>query len=49
MFYTIAVVLLIFWLIEVMAGFQLGTFTHILLVMAIFVALPKFINEQPIL
>lgn len=49
MFYTIAVVLFVFWLIEVIAGFRLGTFTHILLVMAILVALPNVISEKPVL
>ena len=49
MLYTITIVLFIFWLVEVIAGYQLGAFTHLLLAIAILFALLKVIRGKPAL
>jgi hypothetical protein len=46
MLYTIAVVLLILWLLGVVTSYTLGGFIHILLVIAIIVVLLRIINGQ---
>ncbi|MDO8261248.1 MAG: lmo0937 family membrane protein [Candidatus Magasanikbacteria bacterium] len=46
MLYTIAVVLLILWLLGLVTSFTLGGFIHILLVVAIIVVLLRVINGQ---
>jgi Family of unknown function (DUF5670) len=46
MLYTIAVVLLILWLLGLVTSFTLGGFIHILLVIAIIVVLLRVIGGQ---
>lgn len=46
MLYTIAVVLLILWLLGLVTSFTLGGFIHILLIVAIIVVLLRVINGQ---
>jgi hypothetical protein len=49
MLYTIAVVLLILWLLGLVTKFTLGGFIHILLIVAIIVVLIKVIRGEKIL
>jgi hypothetical protein len=46
MLYTVAVVLLILWLLGLVTSFTLGGFIHILLVVAIIVVLLRVIGGQ---
>jgi hypothetical protein len=46
MLYTIAVVLLILWLLGLVSGYVLGGFIHILLVIAIVVVLIRVISGR---
>lgn len=46
MLYTIAVVLLILWLLGLVTSYTLGGFIHILLVIAIVVILLRVINNR---
>lgn len=46
MLYTVAVVLLILWLLGLVTSYTLGGFIHILLVIAIVVILLRVINGQ---
>ncbi|MGA3142228.1 MAG: lmo0937 family membrane protein [Verrucomicrobiota bacterium] len=46
MLYTIAVVLLILWLLGLVSGYALGGFIHILLVIAIVVVLVRVISGR---
>jgi hypothetical protein len=46
MLYTIAVVLLILWLLGLVTSYTLGGFIHLLLVVAIIVVLIRVINGQ---
>jgi len=46
MLYTIAVVLLILWLLGLVTSYTVGGFIHILLVIAIVVVLLRVINGQ---
>ncbi len=46
MLYTIAVVLLILWLLGLVTSYTIGGFIHILLVIAIVVVLLRVINGQ---
>lgn len=46
MLYTIAVVLLILWLLGLVTSYTLGGFIHILLVIAIVVILLRIINGR---
>jgi hypothetical protein len=46
MLYTIAVVLLILWLLGLVTSYTLGGFIHILLVVAIVVVLLRIIRGQ---
>ena len=46
MFYTIAVVLLILWLLGLVTSYTLGGFIHILLVVAIVVVLLRVISGR---
>lgn len=45
MLYTIAVVMLILWLLGLITSYTLGGFIHILLVIAIVVVLLRVINR----
>jgi hypothetical protein len=46
MLYTIAVVLLILWLLGLVTSFTLGGFIHVLLIVAIIVVLLRVISGQ---
>lgn len=46
MLYTIAVVLIILWLLGLVSGTAIGGFIHILLVIAIIVVLLNFISGR---
>jgi hypothetical protein len=46
MLYTLAVVLLILWLLGVVTSFQLGGFIHVLLVIAVIVILLRLISGR---
>jgi hypothetical protein len=46
MLYTIAVVLLILWLLGLVTSYTIGGFIHVLLVIAIVVILLRVINGQ---
>jgi hypothetical protein len=46
MLYTVAVVLLILWLLGLVTSYTLGGFIHVLLVVAIVVILLRIINGQ---
>ncbi len=48
MLYTIAVVLLILWLLGVVTSYTIGGFIHILLVVAIIMVLLRLINGRGI-
>ncbi|MHB1174938.1 MAG: lmo0937 family membrane protein [Sulfuriferula sp.] len=47
MLYTIAVVLIILWLLGMVTSYTLGGFIHILLVIAIVVILLRVISGRP--
>jgi hypothetical protein len=47
MLYTIAVVLLILWLLGLVSGYTMGWFIHILLVVAIVLVLVRVIQGRP--
>ncbi|MCK9382000.1 MAG: lmo0937 family membrane protein [Sulfuritalea sp.] len=49
MLYTIAVVLLILWLLGLVTSYTLGGFIHILLVIAIVVVLLRIISGRKVL
>jgi Family of unknown function (DUF5670) len=49
MLYTIAVVLIILWLLGLVSSFTMGGFIHILLVLAIVVVLLRVIGGQRVL
>lgn len=46
MLYTIAVVLLMLWLLGLVSSYTIGGFIHVLLVLAIIVVLLRVINGQ---
>lgn len=46
MLYTIAVVLLVLWLLGLVTSYTIGGFIHVLLVIAIVVVLLRIINGQ---
>lgn len=48
MLYTIAIILIILWLLGLVTANTLGGFIHILLILAIIVILLKVINGQKI-
>jgi hypothetical protein len=49
MLYTIAVILLVLWLLGVVTSFTMGGFIHILLVIAIVVVLLRVIRGENVL
>jgi hypothetical protein len=49
MLYTIAVVLVILWLLGIVSGYTIGSFIHILLVIAIIIILVNIIQGRRIL
>ncbi|NCC04235.1 MAG: lmo0937 family membrane protein [Proteobacteria bacterium] len=46
MLYTIAGVLVILWLLGIVSGYTMGSFIHILLVIAVIVILVNFIQGR---
>ena len=46
MLYTIAIVLIILWLLGVVTGYTIGSFIHILLVIALVMVLANFISGR---
>ncbi|MDP1536597.1 MAG: lmo0937 family membrane protein [Burkholderiales bacterium] len=46
MLYTIAVVLLVLWLLGLVSSYTMGGFIHVLLVIAIVVVLLRVISER---
>jgi len=45
MLYTIAVVLVVLWLLGIVTGYTLGSFIHILLVIAVIAVLLRLIRS----
>lgn len=48
MLYTIAVILLVLWLLGLVSGYTIGAFIHVLLVIAIVLVLVGFISGRRI-
>ena len=46
MLYTIAVVLLILWLLGLVSGYTIGAFIHVLLVIALVLLLVQFLSGR---
>ena len=46
MLYTIAVVLIILWLLGLVTGYTIGSFIHVLLIIAIIMVLVNFISGR---
>ncbi len=46
MLWTIAVVLIVLWLLGIVSGYTMGSFIHILLVIAIIVVLVRIIQGR---
>ena len=46
MLYTIALVLIVLWLLGLVTGYTIGSFIHILLVVAIVMVLVNFISGR---
>ena len=46
MLYTIAIILLVLWLLGLVTSYTMGGFVHILLVIALVVVLVEFINGR---
>jgi hypothetical protein len=46
MLYTIAVILLILWLLGFVSGYTMGSFIHVLLVVAIVLLLVQFVSGR---
>jgi uncharacterized protein DUF5670 len=44
--YTIAVVLLILWLLGLVSGYTIGAFIHVLLVIALVLVLVQFVSGR---
>ena len=49
MLWTIAVVLLVLWVLGMVSSYTLGGFIHLLLVVAVIVVLIRIIRGQPII
>jgi len=49
MLYTIAVILLVLWLVGLLTSYTMGGFVHLLLVIAIVVVLLRVIRGQKVL
>jgi len=49
MLYTIAVVLIVLWLLGVVTSYTMGGFIHLLLVIAVIVILVRIIRREKIL
>jgi hypothetical protein len=46
MLYTVAVILLVLWLLGLMSGYTIGAFIHVLLVVAIVLVLVGFMSGR---
>lgn len=46
MLYTIAVVLLVLWLLGLVSGYAIGNFVHILLVIAVILVVLQLVNGR---
>ena len=46
MLYTLAVVLLILWLLGLVTGYTIGAFIHVLLVIALVLVLVQFVSGR---
>lgn len=46
MLYTIAVVLIILWLLGLVSGYTIGAFIHVLLVIALVLVLAQFLSGR---
>ena len=46
MLYTIAVILLILWLLGLVSGYTIGAFIHVLLVVALVLLLVQFVSGR---
>lgn len=46
MLYTIAVILLILWLLGLVSGYTIGAFIHVLLVIALVLLLVQFLSGR---
>ena len=46
MLYTIAVILLILWLLGFVSGYAIGSFIHVLLVVAVVLILVQFVSGR---
>lgn len=46
MLYTIAVILLILWLLGLVSGYTVGAFIHVLLVIALVLLLVQFVSGR---
>jgi hypothetical protein len=46
MLYTIAIVLIILWLLGLVSGYTIGSFIHVLLIIAIVMVLVNFISGR---
>jgi len=49
MLYTIAAVLIILWLLGIVSGYTIGSFIHVLLVIAVIIVLLNIIQGRRIL
>ena len=49
MLWTIAVVLIVLWLLGLVSGYTMGSFIHVLLVIAIIVVLVRIIQGRKVL
>ena len=46
MLYTVAVILLIMWLLGLVSGYTIGAFIHVLLVVAVVLLLVQFLSGR---
>lgn len=46
MLYTIAIVLIVLWLLGMLSSYSLGGFIHVLLVIAVVMVLVNFISKR---
>jgi hypothetical protein len=46
MLYTLAVVLLVLWLLGLVSGYTIGAFIHVLLVIAVVLVLAQFVSGR---
>ena len=49
MLYTIAVILLVLWLLGLVSGYTIGAFIHVLLVIALVLLLVQFLSGRRVM